>query len=164
MFSDKYRDLHQKLLNVSEKLESVDACLDVFAKETDSENSDRSSSAYECISQVALRVTDFDNKWNDIVLEALERSANNALTPNHKEKSKVLLRLLYKLKNNDRLIQRACDIAEIYSDDPTAYEWICKMYVDKIDDDSFEIQVNVYYLLVHALFTKHFFFEPNSST
>lgn len=128
-------------MNVSEKLDSVDACLDVFQKEKDSENSDRSTSAYECISQIAVRVTEFDNKWNDVVLTALERSVNGERGSNHKEQAKALLRLLYKLKSSDKLVERACDIAEIYAEDATAYEWICKMYVDKIDDDSFDIQV-----------------------
>lgn len=128
-------------MNVSEKLESVDACFDIFEKEKDSENSDRSSSAYECITQIALRVTEFDNKWNDMVLTALERSVNGDHSSSHKEQAKALLRLLYKLKNNGKLVERACDIAEIYQEDATAYEWICKMYVDKIDDDSFDIQV-----------------------
>lgn len=154
LFSDKYRDLHQKLLNVSEKLESVDACLDVFQKEKDSENSDRSSSAYECITQIALRVTEFDNKWNDMVLEALEQSVSDQLTPNHKEKSKALLRHLYRLKYNDKLIQRACDVADIYPEDSTALEWVCKIYVDKIDDDSFDIQVKVYCLFDQTLIKK----------
>lgn len=130
-------------MNVSEKLDSVDACLDVFQKEIESENADRSSSAYECLSQIALRVPDFDNKWNGMMLEALERSANSDVTANHKEKSKSLLRMLHKQKLNDKLVQRACHITEIYPDDPTAYEWICKMYVDKADDDSFDIQVKL---------------------
>lgn len=128
-------------MNVSEKLESVDACFDVFQKEIDSENPDRCSSAYECVSQIAFRVVEFDNKWNDMILEALDRSVNDESTTNHKEKSKSLLKLLHKLKLNEKLVERACHISEIYSDDSTAYEWICKMYVDKIDDDSFDIQV-----------------------
>lgn len=135
-------------MNVSEKLGSVDACLDVFQKEKDSECSDRSSSAYECVSQIVLRVSEFDDKWNEMVLEALERSANSALTPNHKEKSKALLRLLYKLRDNDKLIERACDIVEIYPEDSSAYEWICKMYVEKIEDDSFDILVKIDYHFV----------------
>ncbi|XP_037044257.1 tetratricopeptide repeat protein 37 [Bradysia coprophila] len=140
---EKYRDLHQKLVNVSEKLQSVDPCLVVFKKEIDSELSDRSSSAYECLSQIALRVSEFDSQWNDMILEALERSVNGEIGATHKEKCKVLLRLLHKLKFNDQVVQRSCQITEIYPDDPTAYEWICKMYVDKIDDDSFDIQAHL---------------------
>lgn len=128
---------------MSEKLESVDACFDIFHNDKESENLDRSASAYECVSNIALRVTEFDSKWNDMVLEALERSANDKLTANHKDKSKALLRLLYKLKDNKKLIERACDIASIYPEDASAYEWICKLYVEKIDDDSFDVQVKV---------------------
>lgn len=141
MVSEKYQDLHQKLVIVSEKLESVDTCLEVLQKETNSDNVDRSTSAYECVSRIALRVTNFDNSWNDMMLEALERSTNDPLSTNHKEKSVALLRLLYKLKNIDKLIQRACGIVETYPEHPSAYEWICKIYVDKINDDNFEIQV-----------------------
>lgn len=128
---------------MSEKLDSVDPCLVVFKKEIESEISDRSSSAYECLSQIALRASEFDSQWDDMMLAALERSVNGEKTTTHKEKCKVLLRLLYKLKLNETVVERSCQITEVYPDDGTAYEWICKMYVDKIDDDSFDIQVSV---------------------
>lgn len=147
MFSEKYQDLHQKLVNVSQKLDTVDACLNVLQKEITADNVDRSKSAYECIAQVAMHVTEFDNKWNDMVLEILERSVNDITTKNHKEKSKALLRLLYKLKKIEYLIKRSCDMIEIYPDDPVAYEWICKIYIDKIDDQSFNIQVTIHSIL-----------------
>lgn len=131
-------------MNVVEKLDSVDPCFDVFEKEIGSESPDRSSSAYECLSQIALRVTEFNSKWNDMVIEALERSANGEPTESQKEICKTLLRLFHKLKRNDKLVERACKTVEDYPDDPTAYEWICKIYVDKIDDDSFDIQVRVW--------------------
>ncbi|KAJ6641678.1 Tetratricopeptide repeat protein 37 [Pseudolycoriella hygida] len=137
---DKYRDLHQKLLNVSDKLDSVDPCLQIFEKETESEDLDRRTSSYECVSQIAIRVTELDDKWNKILLEALEKSADNELTPNHKDKSKALLRLLYKSMNIPRLVERACDVITHYPEDAHAYEWICKIYVDKIDDESFDIE------------------------
>lgn len=143
-------DIHQKLVNVSEKLLSADACFDVLQKETNSENPDRITSAFESISQVALRISEFDDKWNDMVLAALERSTNGLQSTNHKEKSTALLRLLYKLKNIDRLVERACDIVEIYPQDPCAYEWICKIYVDKFDDETFNIQVIILTLCFHC--------------
>lgn len=136
-------------MNVAEKLESVDACLDVLQKETKSNNFDRSTSAYECVSRIALRVSEFDNTWNDMMLEALERSTNDPLSTNHKEKSVALLRLLYKLKNYEKLIQRACDIVETYPQHPSSYEWICKMY---IDDTGFDTQVMIDFSYTHRDF------------
>lgn len=65
--SDKFSDLHVKILALSSQLDDIDPCIQLFDKETKSDNVDRVKSAWNCLSEMYVKAANVNDKWNDLV-------------------------------------------------------------------------------------------------
>lgn len=66
-FSDKFSDLHVKILALSSELDDINPCIQLFEKETKLDNVDRVKSAWNCLSEIYVKAANVNDKWNELV-------------------------------------------------------------------------------------------------
>jgi superkiller protein 3 len=131
MVPEKYSDYHTKLMNVSSKLTNVDQVIRVLEKEANSVEDKRKTSAYYCL--VKIYSTEPPPEGFN---ELFERTLDFCLQDPHVEPSykhdlfKKYLKLLHTLKDLPKLLTKACEMSEKYTNDIFPLEWICKIYAE----------------------------------
>ena len=128
---EKYPDYHAKLLSLSGKLADLERILKVFEIETVNDDLKRKTSAFYCLMKIYM-MENSPEAFNEL----FERTLDFCLQDEGVEQSykhdlfKKYLKLLHSLKNYKKLLEKAGEMSEKYSNDIFPLEWICKIYAE----------------------------------
>lgn len=149
-FSDKYTDIHSKLINAAVASINLSTELAPFIKIFKNELSydeARRSSALNSLATLYVQNAGCtgNDEWQDLFSNALQHSisATETLPENHLVQFKAYLKLLYKLERIENLLQQSCLMVDQYPSEVYSLEWICKIFVeyDAKYSNGFNIQV-----------------------
>ncbi|XP_055636051.1 tetratricopeptide repeat protein 37 [Toxorhynchites rutilus septentrionalis] len=131
---NKFSDIHSKLLAVANQGEQIEKIVKILQQETEGElkGNDRIKSAFECLSSIFIQDQSIQAKNESLAERALEHAVVNRDDPYLHEKFKQYLKLLYRLKKNEKLVGKASLMHKQFQNDIFPLEWICKAYVEEL--------------------------------
>ncbi|XP_055603206.1 tetratricopeptide repeat protein 37 [Uranotaenia lowii] len=135
---DKYSDLHGKLLAVALRGECLDGALKILESEINlpRDNEMRITSAYNCLSKILLPNAALETSYESLVQRTLEHDIQNREDPFLHEKMRRYLKLLQRLKQYETLAEASLLMYDRFQNDIYPLEWICKVFVEKLVDES----------------------------
>lgn len=141
--------MHAKLLKAAVASINLAADVSPFVEilhgDTKSDEEKRRNSALNHLSRLYISNAgcSANANWQPIFVEALAHSCAHPeaeIVDIHIDLFKAYLKLLYKVgsKQPDTLLREACVMTTQFEKEVYPLEWICKVFVDHIDDTDFE--------------------------
>lgn len=150
-FSDRFVDVHGKLLKAA--IASINLAADVspfveiLHRDTKNQDAQRRNSAFHHLARLYITNAgcSANANWHPIFIEALGHSCAFPegelynVVDIHVDLFKAYLKLLYKVGSQfpDRLLREASAMTRLFDKEVYPLEWICKVFVDRIDDPGF---------------------------
>lgn len=85
----------------------------------------------------------YNNNFSFQFEQTLKNTINDFKTIENSLRFKKYLKLLQKLKKYDQLLERACAMFELFSNDYYSLDHICKIYVENYNNEDFDIKVRL---------------------
>jgi len=160
---NKHFDVSSKLAQL--QLDQLDLNGAVATLQNQAESVKSDSLKYKDSLGTMIKVLSSQNTLSDAqnkaFKEALENTVSENQTPTNMDNLKHLIKLLYKIREFDNLLQNAVKMSEIFSENIYPLEWICKVYLEAtagaldVNNDIFD-SIEIY-------FNKLLLVSPNSS-
>lgn len=140
---DKYSEIYTKLNNLPQ--DNPEVVIQIFCNEVKTEDPERKYLALKLLLNMFLKNKELAlNKYSDIFLESLEIGIQDRQHLQHIDIYQNYFQLLYAQKTKyDVLLKAAEEMSNIYSNNVSPLEWICKVYIENQESGSFSINENL---------------------
>lgn len=149
---DRFLDVHAKLLKAATAsinlAADVSPFVEIFHRDTKCEDEQRRNSAFHHLARLYITNAGCaaNANWQPIFIEALAHSCRfpegelHNVIDIHVDLFKAYLKLLYKVGSKwpETLMREASNMTRLFEKEVYPLEWICKVFVDRIDDVDFD--------------------------
>ena len=155
----KHFDVCSKLAQLQLESGDVDAAVETLrgqAENCETKSDQHRESLSSIIKVLTTHHSSLTDQHNMILLEALETVVSDNQTPTNMENMKHLIKLQYKLKNIQQVIEQSVRMISIFSDNIYPLEWLCKIYTEcsaglwSVDQNLFK-NIEVYFTNLSVL-------------
>lgn len=141
---DKFIDYYNKLSQLANHLTDHQPLIRIFCTEIKVDNEERKYQALKHLLNIFLKNREIaDEKYKDEFLECLEVGIEDKSHTYHVDIYQHYFKILHQKGKLDKLVKAAEEMTLTYGNNCIPLEWVCKIYIENENNESFKINENL---------------------